>query len=423
MIFLRAIPRWSIYALIIFTPLPLASVDGWAITIIHMITLTALTAFLLEKSLTSNWTWIRTPLDVPVLLLILLSILTTVFSIHRPASFWAVVLLVNYIVIFYLVVYTIQTRSQVRQLVSLIIGMATFLAIFGFFKRFGVNPFPWWDYGSLHDGRLTATFYNPDHLAGYMEMALPILLGLFLTGMARGKSLLMVYVAFMLLCALVLSLSRGGWFGLLLGLFFMAMYLLFDPKFTHKGLILALMGGTVAIVLIVLASTPVVERIMTMTENGLEPNLRDRIGVWESTIEMIHAHTLTGTGPGTFAIEFTKYQRPGLLARIAMAHNDYLHFISEAGIGLILIAAWMMLGVYTMAFKKLRNPSRLVRGITLGAVSGITAILVHSIVDFNLHIPANAILFTMLVALVASPVPVHDRFLQRRTGSTFHESE
>jgi O-antigen ligase len=410
---LSSIPRWAIYALIIFTPLPLASVDGWAITIIHLLTLTALTAFLLEKSLTSNWTWIRTPLDVPILLLILLSILSTVFSIHRPTSFWAVVLLINYVLIFYLVVYTIQTRSQVRQLVYLIIGMATFLSIFGIFKRFGVNPFPWWDYGSLHGGRLTATFYNPDHLAGYMEMALPLLLGLFLTGMARGKHLLMAYVAFMLLCALVLSLSRGGWFGLLAGLFFMAMCLLFDPQFTHKGLILALMGGTVAIVLIVLASTPVVERILTMTEGGIEPSMHDRVVIWGATSSMIAEHPLTGTGPGTYAVAFTGYQPPGLTSQYRMAHNDYLHFISETGIGLIPIAAWMTFSVYARAFKKLRNPSRLVRGITLGAVSGITAILVHSIVDFNLHIPANAILFTLLAGLIASPVPVHDRFLRR----------
>jgi hypothetical protein len=43
--------------------------------------------------------------------------------------------------------------------------------------------------------------------------------------------------------------------------------------------------------------------------------------------------------------------------------------------------------------------------MTLGAMSGITAILVHSMFDFNLHIPANAILFTILAAIVVSPLP------------------
>ena len=69
---------------------------------------------------------------------------------------------------------------------------------------------------------------------------------------------------------------------------------------------------------------------------------------------------------------------------------------------------YLIIGIalFKKGFKKLKNPSRLVRGITLGALAGITAILVHSIPDFNLHIPANAILFTILGALVVSPLPV-----------------
>ncbi len=91
-----------------------------------------------------------------------------------------------------------------------------------------------------------------------------------------------------------------------------------------------------------------------------------------------------------------------------MAHNDYLHFISEAGLQLIAIIVWMMIALYRKGFKKLKNPSRLVRGITLGVMAGITAIIVHSISDFNLHIPANALLFTILAALVVAPVPEHE---------------
>jgi O-antigen ligase len=101
-----------------------------------------------------------------------------------------------------------------------------------------------------------------------------------------------------------------------------------------------------------------------------------------------------------------------------MAHNDYLHFISEAGLPLIAIIAWMMIALYRKGFQKLKNPSRLVRGVTLGAMSGITAILVHSIFDFNLHIPANALLFTVLAATVVGSLPLADEaVLQQNTVS------
>jgi len=65
----------------------------------------------------------------------------------------------------------------------------------------------------------------------------------------------------------------------------------------------------------------------------------------------------------------------------------------------------MIIALYRKGFRKLKNPSRLVRGITFGFLSGITAILVHSISDFNLHIPANALLFTILAAIVVVPLP------------------
>ncbi|MBT3260299.1 MAG: hypothetical protein HN366_28175, partial [Deltaproteobacteria bacterium] len=72
------------------------------------------------------------------------------------------------------------------------------------------------------------------------------------------------------------------------------------------------------------------------------------------------------------------------------------------------VIIWMIIALYRKGFKKLKNPSRLVRATTLGAMTGITAILFHSITDFNLHIPANAILFTVLAALVVAPLPVKD---------------
>jgi O-antigen ligase len=387
-------------------------------TTIHIITLIALTAFLLEKALTKNYQWITTPLDLPFLILIILSILSTFFSLHFRTSFWATTLLLTYIVIFYLLIHTIQTRSQLRHLIYLIIGIAVFLSIFGFFKRAGINPFPWWDYTDLPQRvRLTATFGNPDHLAGYMEMAIPLLLGLFLFRYMTAKRFLLVFMTFLLLTALILTLSRGAWFGMLTGLLFMAICLLFDRYFTHKRLIIGLMGGTLAVALIVLASTPVVERILTMTEDGIGPNLQTRMRVWSCTTDVIAEYPLIGTGPGTYALSFIKYQPAGLTTQFTMAHNDYLHFVSEAGLPLIAIIAWMIIALYRKGFQKLKNPSRLVRGTTLGAMSGITAILVHSFVDFNLHIPSNALLFTVLAALVVLPIQT-DKSLALRQGQT-----
>jgi O-antigen ligase len=404
---INRIPRYSLYALLIFTPLARASVQPWAITIIHMVTLIALTAFLLEKTMAWDWKWIKTPLDKPFIALLCLCFLSSLFSFHKETSFWSMILLLNYLVIFYLTIHTFRTRTQLRQLVYLVVGMAAFISIFGLFKYFGSNPFPWWEYTDIEQNanRLSATFGNPDHLAGYMEIALPLVMGLFLTGFLGAKRFLLICLTFLLLTALLLTLSRGGWFGAIIGLSFMSLCLFLDRRFKQKKILATLIAGLFAVALIVLSSTPVVERILTLTERDPETNLSCRLIVWGGALHMIENHPVLGTGPGTFAFAYTKFQPPGLSKHYTMAHNDYLHFVSEVGLPLIAIIIWMILSLYRKGFRKLKNPSRLVRGITLGAMSGITAILVHSFGDFNLHIPANALLFTVLSAIVVAPLP------------------
>ena len=407
---LSQITRYTLYALLIFTPLPLASVPDWAVTTIHLLTLIALTAFLIEKSLTWNWQWIRTPLDLPILALITLSILSTAFSVHRYASIWSTILLLNYIIIYYLVIHTVRTRDQIKQLIFVIIGIAAFLSILGLFKLGGANPFPWWEYKDTGSLRLESTFYNPDHLAGYMEMAIPLLLGLFLYGYRGAKTFFMVCLAFFMFVAIFLSLSRGGWLGLGAGLGLMAIALLTDRRREKKliFLALALICGFFIIAFIVLSNTTVVERIRTFErlEQEEESPIKARILRWRGTVEMIKDYPLFGSGPGTYATIFTQYQPPGFGARSFFAHNDYLHFTAELGLFLMAVVVWMIIALYRKAFEKLKSPSRLVRGTAMGAVAGITAILVHSFGDFNLNIPANAILFTVLAALAAGPVPL-----------------
>ena len=414
------LPRYSLYFLLIFTPLAIGSVQGWAISVIHFVSMFALTVFLFKKSLAWSWEWIKTPLDKPILVLLILTILATVFSVHKYTSIWSFILLLNYAIIFYLIIHTVRTRSQFRQLVYLIIGIAALISIIGLLKNFCGNPFPWWDYTDFQkkaSDRLSSTFGNADHLAGYMEMTIPLLLGLLLTGFRGMKLFLVIVLAVLLFIALVLSLSRGGWFGALTGLFFMSVALLFNPYFQSKRLILTLVCGFFVVAFIVLSSTPVVERIRTLAQNNKISIIESRVSRWKGTIAMIKDHPILGAGPGTFATVFTQYQPPGHANRSFFAHNDYLHFISETGLALVPVMAWMIIALFVRGFKKLNNPSRLVRGVTVGAMSGITAILVHSTSDFNLHIPANALLFTVLAAIVVSPIPATEGRRQRAGSS------
>jgi len=410
---MSTISRYAIYSLLIFSPLARGSVQPWAITTVHLITLGALTALLLEKNLSGAWHWIKTPLDKQIGCLLLLCLLSSVFSLHHRTSCLATVLLLNYFAVFYIIVHTIRTESQWRQLLYVVIGVAVFLSIFGIIKRLGHNPFPWWHYPEINESlRLNATFGNADHLAGYMEMALALLLGLFLTGFWEKKPFLIVLLVFLLVLALMLSLSRGGWVSAFSGVVFMGGVVFFNPRLATKRLARVVCCGLIMVIVILLSSAGVVERTNDLRQWRDIPNFRARVAVWGGISEMIKDYPLLGTGPGTFAVVFTQYQPAGYASRYFFGHNDYLHFTSEVGLPLMGLVAWALFALYKKGFLKLKSPSRLVRGMSVGAMSGIAAILVHSIADFNLHIPANALLFSVLCAIVAAPAPNQNRPMQ-----------
>ena len=125
---------------------------------------------------------------------------------------------------------------------------------------------------------------------------------------------------------------------------------------------------------------------------------------------MIQDKPFLGYGPGTFAYSFFKFQPAGIQGWYDMAHNDYVHFIAEIGIMLPVIMVWMIMALFRRGFNKLHSPSLFISGVALGSMAGIVAILFHSFVDFNLHIPANALFFTLLCAIVAAPEPRIKKF-------------
>jgi O-antigen ligase len=230
---------------------------------------------------------------------------------------------------------------------------------------------------------------------------IPLMLALFLTRTRRGPFLIALIIAVvMVITCHLLTLSRGGWFSLGLALSFMALLLMLHKRFRNKKLLALLFSSFAVVLFFVLSGTDLFVRALSMTDEETVLGMGGRMIIWQGTLGMIKDNLLIGIGPGTFATIFPQYQLAGSAARFYQVHNDYLHFLVELGVLFLPLLGWLLLSLFNAGRRKLQSTSRQVWGISLGAMTGIVAILIHSFVDFNLHIPANAILFTVLAALV-----------------------
>lgn len=394
--------RYLLYVLLIFTPLARGSVHNWHHTVIEIFAVSMLSLLLLEKAVTDEPKYRKTVMDLPIIALVVLVLISTFFSQAIYNSIEALGLLISYVVIFYCVIYSIRTRSDVIELVYVLCGMALLLTTIGLLKSGGITPSIWL-YEELRYSKVfvSGVFGNYNHMAGYLEMVLPLFLVLFLTRTRSGWIYsVMLLVGFYLVAGHLLTLSRGGWFSLAIALLFMAAILMFHKRFHSKKLLLLIISSCFVVLFFILSGTDLFLRALTLTDENVVMGMNGRVLIWKGTLSMIQQNAFIGTGPGTFASVFPQFQPPGSGARYATAHNDYLHYLAELGLLVIPLAGWALIVLFRTGFKKLGSSSRQTWGITLGCMTGIVAILAHSLVDFNLHIPSNAIVFIVLIALV-----------------------
>ena len=133
--------------------------------------------------------------------------------------------------------------------------------------------------------------------------------------------------------------------------------------------------------------------------------VNQRILVWKDCIHIIKDFPLFGSGLGTFKYIYPLYKENLKIAfDYHYAHNDYIHLLVETGLlgFFCLMTGLIILFKDARKFLKYNIKTRDSYGyfITLGALSGIVSILIHSLADFNLHIPSNALYFTTMIGII-----------------------
>jgi O-antigen ligase len=262
-------------------------------------------------------------------------------------------------------------------------------------------------------------FVSKNHFAGYVEMGALLALGLAVgladregaggrlswTASPRAWRVLAAAAASLAMAASVLaSFSRGGALSVVAGFLAFAAARAWIRRRRGRGgrpVVTWTIGAVLLATALALALPRAAhERLGSLAAGPQEGAVSFRVRTWSDAGRMAAASPWLGHGLGAFATAFPRYKRGDGELRVEHAENDYLEMLAEAGVlGLGLSLFVVAASARRILAGLLRQEDRLMRGLGLGALSGMIALLVHSAFDFNLRIPANATLFSLLAAL------------------------
>lgn len=399
----RLIIRLLLYIILCFAPLARGGVQDWAIAVIQMLVLAAAGVYLVDAVWRWDWRWNRTALDEPLLAMFGLALVSTLFSAYPPASWRAMGLLATYLLFYALAAQVFDSRRRGRELVWVVFGLASVLTGIGFVKLSAPEMVSWWVYEEIGDagGRLTGPYGNPNHLAGFLMMALLMMLAWLGAVRSSGERLIVGCLIAFCGAGLLMTLSRGAWMGLAAGALWIGVVRWRRMGNWRKRLLPLVLGAGIALAM-VLSSTSATVRGDTFERGRENISFAGRMAAWEGVVEMIRERPVVGSGPGTFSIVFPGYQPPGLGARFFFAHNDWLEFTAELGLGFAVLLGWLGWRFFGAAQTLAKSRSRVKFALGLGGGAIGVGMLVHSFWDFNLQIPANGFCLSLMIILAAS---------------------
>lgn len=312
----------------------------------------------------------------------------------------------------------LNTSQRVRTLALVIVASGVFEACYAVLVTLGGKDFDVLGIRSVYAGSsASGTFINRNHLAGYLEMCLSLGIGLMISNLGesatsltwreRVRSLLLTLLGpktrqrlllIAMVIALVMTHSRMGNTAFFAAMGISAGIGYFFFKRRSRSMIL-LFGSMIVIDVFIISAWFGLDKLAERIEQT--PGSRElRLSVNSESWIWFKEHWLAGSGPGSFASVFPTYRSPDVVGFFDYAHNDYLQLLGEYGIlGASLFAAIALYSLWTSLQAQRERKKPLMQGMAFGSMMGIISLLIHSSTDFNLHIPANAALFTILCAI------------------------
>ncbi len=437
--------------LIVFTPLAFGTVEAWSLAFMEITSCLTL-VLLIIKNLKNNEALLSVPALMPLVLFlgyILFQIIPLPFfivkflspgaaainqhapgvsenswiplSIHPKATLSEFFRFASYAAFYVLTVQLLKNRVYLKTTILVITIFGALLSFSSILQFYLTNDMALWFRHVPKNSMIVGPYICHNHYAGLMEMIFPVVLAFFFFHRPRLhnpsviKSIIEILsqekanihiliggAALLIVTSVFVSLSRGGMISLSLSLVFF-IWLIFRRKISR--------GNTFLIFAIILLTTmsvawfgwdQIFERFAKLKDaQGVIHE--SRLDFWKDSRHIITGFPLTGSGMGTFFDIYPTYQtiNPGI--DLAHAHNDFIELAAEGGVIGFILAMSFIIALYFKTYKVfLTRRDAYSVYIYMGSITAILSILIHSFVDFNLHIGANGLWFFFMAGLAVS---------------------
>jgi len=402
-----------VLAILVYTTLAFAGVGSWFL-VVQALTLGVLALWAVRLWVSPKPRFLCPPIIWPVLAFALYAIgryLTCEVEYAGRQEFLQVLV---YTFLFLAILNNAYHQEMILTFTLTLIGVAMAAASYAVIQYATHSDHVWWVVSS-EPGRASGPFFSSDHFCGFLEMLLPMVIALLLVGRVKPLTrILLGYCFLILLAGVAVTFSRGGWIATAVGLL-VVLGILLGHRHHRKfaALTLLLLAGGVAVALkAFLGRATTFENHLVNPSGDVNLDIFMRVKVWSAAARMWLDHFWWGVGPGHFNEFFNEYRPAVVQLRAGWVHCDYLNLLVDWGVVggfLVLIALALAAGgVVRTGPRMRRSESDFGTGLSnrfavfLGLVGGLAAMAVHSLVDFNLHVPADALLALTFLACLSS---------------------
>lgn len=308
--------------------------------------------------------------------------------------------------LFFLCVQSFRTKAQWRTFTWFLLSLGFGVSMFAILQHFTFNGKLYWVRELKYGGIPFGPYVSRNNFAGLMELLIPPGLAIQILGGERRDQLPLVTLFTLLpIGALFLAASRGGIISFVAQVAFLGILTIAHRR-QKRVFAAAAVTATLAVILI---SWLGIGRALDRFANyqKLEASESRRLEMMRDTLRIFHDHPILGTGMGTLQEVFPRYETlyDGLV--VNHSHNDYIEALAETGVVGSLCGFAFLVLLFWKAWQILRVEKDDARSFSYhaGALVACFGLLVHAFVDFNFHIPSNALIFLLQSVLATSVFP------------------